>query len=70
MDTGTVTGKVGIEAVKEVVDTTSIDDNPVLTKVVAEEGCNAPCNSTKVTVPTPFANGGELTITPSSAPTG
>lgn len=31
VDTGAVTGTIGIEAVKDVVDTTSPDDNPVIT---------------------------------------
>lgn len=45
VDTGTGTGTIGIEALKGVLDTASVDDNPVITTAVAEEGCKAPLNT-------------------------
>lgn len=39
VDAGTVTGTVGIEALKEVSDTATSDDLPVITAKVAYRGC-------------------------------
>lgn len=38
VDTGAGTGTIGIDAIKNAVDTASVDDNPVITALVAEEG--------------------------------
>lgn len=49
-----------MDAVKEVVDTTSIDDNPVLTAYVTEEGCVAHVNTRKPTSHTSNLNAFEV----------
>lgn len=52
-----------MDAVKEVVVTASIDDNPALTASVAGAGCNAHDNTKKVTVHSPLGNPGVTTVT-------
>lgn len=49
VDTGTGTGTIGMDAIKNAVDTASVDDNPVMTAGVAEEGCRTHDNTWKVT---------------------
>lgn len=57
VDAGAVTGTKGIEAIKEVVDAASVDDNPLLTECVAEEGCCTHDNPCKLPAPSSFING-------------
>lgn len=49
VDTGTGTGTIGMDAIKNAVDTASVDDNPVITTLVAEEGRCTHDNTCKLT---------------------
>ncbi len=46
------------------MDTISIDDNPLITAVVAKEGCGTHDNTCKVAGPSSLRNSGETSIAP------